>query len=345
MKKLFSIAVAMVMIMTFVPAALADGPAVTYSGAAADASELEVGDTFYWTFNVSAGSAMFSGHWLLDYDEDYLAVDAISKTWSGGIISAINASIDDGAQASDMPEFVYNAEYVGGTGQFPYGEDGNVYINLGMFLTSFSFGGMQMGGSAIRVQFRVTALPDDDLLGHDADGYYLSIPIEVIESTYLSPTTVEDQPSFEGLPHETVNVVDGKIYVSPTFEVTFHNTDGSVIETQNVSMGDTAVAPEMPEFISDPEGDYRFFGWDSELSNITGDMDVYPVYCMIGDVNGDGAVDSVDSMLAMRIALGFIVATDIQGFAADVDFDDSVTSVDSMLILRRSIGFIDSFLD
>lgn len=56
-----------------------------------------------------------------------------------------------------------------------------------------------------------------------------------------------------------------------------------------------------------------------------------------GDVNGDGEVDSIDSVMLMR----YLVGIKVEGFieaAADLNNDDSVDSLDSVLLLRYLVG-------
>ena len=64
----------------------------------------------------------------------------------------------------------------------------------------------------------------------------------------------------------------------PSYTVTFKNYDGSVIDTQFVKLGDSAVAPAQPERPDDGYYSYTFAGWDKEFTNITGDITVTAVY-------------------------------------------------------------------
>ena len=150
---------------------------------------------------------MFSGHWLIDYPEGIVSIENYSVSWSGGIQSQVAATWDDEEAWSDKPAFVCNPTYEGASGGSPAGEAGNMYANCGMYLTSNQYGGVQMGGPAIRIRFKWTAVPTAADCLQDANGYYLPIYIIVLESTYL-----ESAPS-NYLPHDNITVQDGHIYV------------------------------------------------------------------------------------------------------------------------------------
>lgn len=62
------------------------------------------------------------------------------------------------------------------------------------------------------------------------------------------------------------------------FTVTFVNEDGTVIETQEVTYGESAKSPETPKKISDEKYDYIFDGWDKDFSIITSDLTVTAKY-------------------------------------------------------------------
>ncbi|MBO6061386.1 MAG: hypothetical protein J6P98_04635, partial [Clostridia bacterium] len=110
---------------------------VHYAGQILDCTDLKADDTFYWTFDLaSENSCLYAGHWLVDFDERYLEPISCSETWSGGLLSLINATWDDEEAYSDKPLIFYNANYEGMTGQNPYGEAGNHYTVVGLSLTT-----------------------------------------------------------------------------------------------------------------------------------------------------------------------------------------------------------------
>ncbi len=184
--------------------------AAHYEGASVDCSSLSVGDVFFWTFDITnTGSGMYSGHWLLDYPEAFVTPLAYSVGWSGGLIYAIQQTIDDECATSDLPAFVCNMVYEGATGQFPQGEAGNYYHNVGMYLTSFSHMGVQAAGSIIRIKYQIDVIPSRALMQHDSDGYYIELPIVVVESTYMY---INSAGQMAGATHGIITATSGKIY-------------------------------------------------------------------------------------------------------------------------------------
>ena len=261
---------------------------VTYTGATVDATAKAVGDTFFWTFAVSEHSYMWSGHWLVDYPEQYVTPAGYSVTWSGGIQYQIGATWDDEEAWSDKPAFVCNMAYEGQTSQNPVGEAGNWYSNCGMYLTSSSFYGVQMGGDCVRISYRIDTLPPVNLIPSDENGSYIEIPIVVLESQYFYDMTYgeDGRASYEYHEHEVINVVPGKVYVTagdPVVEytVTFYGLDNVVLDTQTVLEGEAATAPEVPEIVDNENGTWIFCGWDAEFDNITADTEVHAIYWLL----------------------------------------------------------------
>lgn len=59
----------------------------------------------------------------------------------------------------------------------------------------------------------------------------------------------------------------------PTYTVTFKDEDGSIIDTQQVMEGKSAVSPKVPD-----KEHYSFVGWDYGFTNIRDDMDITAQY-------------------------------------------------------------------
>ncbi len=64
---------------------------------------------------------------------------------------------------------------------------------------------------------------------------------------------------------------------------------------------------------------------------------------MLGDVNGDGLVDTTDAKLIMQYDLGLIDASALNLSVADVNGDGLVDTTDAKLIMQLDLGLIDAF--
>lgn len=62
------------------------------------------------------------------------------------------------------------------------------------------------------------------------------------------------------------------------YTVVFYNGDGSVMSTKEVISGTAATAPANATKAEDNEYTYTFTGWDKSFSNVTGNLNVYPVF-------------------------------------------------------------------
>ncbi len=66
-------------------------------------------------------------------------------------------------------------------------------------------------------------------------------------------------------------------------------------------------------------------------------------YGMLGDVDGNGKVDSTDARLILQYAVGKIDGTKLAGGAADVDRNRKIDSTDARLVLQYAVGKIQGF--
>lgn len=63
----------------------------------------------------------------------------------------------------------------------------------------------------------------------------------------------------------------------------------------------------------------------------------------LGDVNGDGAIDTADAVLVLQRAAGLIGDDDLRVKAADVNRDNAIDTADAVLILQKAANLIESF--
>lgn len=64
----------------------------------------------------------------------------------------------------------------------------------------------------------------------------------------------------------------------------------------------------------------------------------YITYNPMGDIDGDGDVDTADARIALRAAVGLENLSEAQKKAADMDGDGKITTNDARDILRKSVG-------
>ena len=68
---------------------------------------------------------------------------------------------------------------------------------------------------------------------------------------------------------------------------------------------------------------------------------VWNVEVVLGDVNGDGEVDSLDATMLLKYDAGMIDLEDTQLLAGDVNGDGEVDSLDAVIIFKYDAGIID----
>lgn len=228
MKRLFAILLSALLTAALFPQVLAEGgeaerSAVVYTGETVNAVGISAGGTFDWTLSVSEASRLFSGHWLVDYPEDLVTPVSASVNFAGSLTNVLNSS-----NTSDRAAFVYNLGYVGQSGSVPCGIEGEHYVNVGMYLTTFTHGGVQPGGAFIKITFRLDRMPTADEVMEDYLGSFFTIPVTVVESNYFVSGASIAPDSEYALPHETADSVIGKVYVygvQPPAQVTLGDTD------------------------------------------------------------------------------------------------------------------------
>ena len=181
----------------------------------------------------------------------------------------------------------------------------------------------------------------------DWDGTVLSTQVVADGNSATAPEAPEREGyTFTGWDVEftsvTENITVTAQYDIKKYSVVFCDWDGSVISEQVVEHGEAAIAPPDPA----REG-LNFTGWSIDFSIITSDCFIYAVYAPIansGDANGDGTVNAVDALAAMRYVIGVSTEslTPEQIAAADFNGDGAVNAVDTLLIMRFSLGLIEA---
>ena len=127
-----------------------------------------------------------------------------------------------------------------------------------------------------------------------------------------------------------------------SFFVTFVDWDGRTIAIKTAKYGEAATPPPDPE-----RENFIFVGWEGYFSCVTANTAVLAKYGPIpnsGDASGDGTVNAVDALVAMRYVLGVSTEnlTPEQIAAADFNGDGAVNAVDTLLIMRFSLGLIEA---
>ena len=163
-------------------------------------------------------------------------------------------------------------------------------------------------------------------VNEDSEGYFLNWIAE--EDGTLTVTMVTETNWYF-----TVNNVTAGIYGDAHWSddeplvttVTIDVTAGDVIEI--------IVNTYVPENFAHPAG---------ELT-ITLEFNAAEADVLMGDVNGDGKVDTTDAKLIMQLDLGIITEADLNVAAADVNGDGKIDTTDAKLIMQLDLGIITEF--
>lgn len=118
----------------------------------------------------------------------------------------------------------------------------------------------------------------------DEEGNIIGAAIQVEEGgTVVAPNYVPvAEYKFEGWDKELTNITKDTTInaivsrIPGVYVITFKNSDETIIKTLTVVEGNKVLDTDIPNAPT-IEG-YTFVGWDRDLNNIIGDLDVYPVY-------------------------------------------------------------------
>jgi len=84
------------------------------------------------------------------------------------------------------------------------------------------------------------------------------------------------------------------------------------------------------------------FGAEYTVATVTVNVTEPEPQYTLGDLNNDGTVDNLDSVIILKYDAGLINLTDIQSMAGDVNGDGVVDNLDATKILKYDAGLIDS---
>ncbi len=124
-----------------------------------------------------------------------------------------------------------------------------------------------------------------------------------------------------------------------SYIITFDANGGTGSTNSLMHYGETITPPTVSR------AGYIFTGWDQAVSATVGaDNATYTaLWSMIGDLNTDVNIDSLDALMLLRSASGKITLTDAQKLVADINKDSETDSLDALMILRFASGKIISF--
>ena len=165
-------------------------------------------------------------------------------------------------------------------------------------------------------------------------GSAVNLP-ECTEAGYYYEYTVDGETvtAYTVTADVTITVVK-KAY---TYTATFTDEDGNTVATVTFTVGDTALTvPDVPE----KEG---YAGIWSDYTLSAADLTITPSYRLIGDVDGDGVIQTKDAVLIERYLAGAYTPDALGLLTADTDGDGAVTDNDAQRIQQYIAGITESF--
>lgn len=125
--------------------------------------------------------------------------------------------------------------------------------------------------------------------------------------------------------------------------ITYNAPNGSGVDMRNgVAVLTMKKSGASQSIISEPKA-IASKDANGALSPITKPIvtdDPYGGYAL-GDVNGDGKINTLDAMMTLRAAVGIESLDAIQTIRADIDANGKINTMDAMMILRRAVGLLD----
>jgi hypothetical protein len=163
-----------------------------------------------------------------------------------------------------------------------------------------------------------------------------SVPFDSTLFEYISAT--KGTILTEGLADIYYDAVNSKV-VMPYINIDPMNTGGCILEIKlKIKTGapDQSITTNL--IISELA--------DSNRQNLPFDITqgtISIVSSILGDVNNDSEITTVDALMALQAVSGRITLTDLEKFAADVTKDGNVTTLDALSILQYVSGRIGGF--
>ncbi len=174
------------------------------------------------------------------------------------------------------------------------------------------------------------ALADNTVTASDSTvAYTLSVPTEATESYPNDPDPIEidniqGDPMFEDPEGGDYHMQSG----SPAIDT------GDPFSPFDAEPDPNGCRLNMGAFGNTPDAAISTFGEGDIDTNGDGVGDL----CQCGDVNGDGVMNNVDSILIKRADLGLSTGSSYDPALCDVNADGLCNNVDSVLIKRFDLG-------
>ena len=190
-----------------------------------------------------------------------VAVNVFVKNNPGVAAIALDISYDK--DKLELTGFSYNTAALGGASTTPYSSTAKVPC---LFMVN--------GTSDVTGDFTFATM-------------YFNVKASATGSCPIAVTYEEDNVYDINEDNISFTIINGAIVVGsggatesvPTdsHTVVFKDENGTVIFSQTVSDGEAATPPDPPE-----KDGYTFVGWNTEFNNVTGDLEILPVYEKIG---------------------------------------------------------------
>ncbi len=224
-----------------------------------------------------------------------------------------------------LGEFNYSGSYTPQAGDLIfYASYGSIY-HVGLVVSSDGTNVYSIEGNySDRVSEVTHALSYGDILGYATPNY---------SSSSSSADTAAEEDEEDTASSEAADVSteeDDYLYVD---EYDYYEPISSDEDEDADDSADAAAEYMQTNEETDEETDDNFSNEDTDIDNTEAET----AY-MLGDVNGDGRVNSVDALIVQRYLVELTELDEVQAVAADVDGSGTVNIVDSIAILNMASG-------